>query len=146
MVALTKPLPVAAVQERSLRPMTEPAVRRHVQTAVKKALEMGLASEVIRVEQGHYLVPSTSDAKLTYVVTGTAEDLDCTCQAAEHLPFCVHRAAVSIRRLLSQGLTVEVGTDGVVVAVKRTRVEDTVYPPGRYASLVQDAPPPKEYR
>jgi hypothetical protein len=122
--------------------MAEPAVRRHVQNAVKKALETGLASEVRRLEQGRYLVPSTSDAKVTYVVTGSGVDLDCTCQAAEHLPFCVHRAAVAIRRLLAVGETVEIGADGVALAVRRTRVEDLVCPPGSYASLVQEAPPP----
>ena len=129
MVALPAHPFSSLMEERSLRPMTEAAFRRHVQTAVKKALEMGLASEVRRIEHGHYLVPSTSDPKLTYIVMGTAT-LSCTCQAGEHLPFCVHRAAVAIRRLQANGETVEVGADGIALAVRRTRVEDVLFAGG----------------
>lgn len=116
--------------------MTEPALRRHVQTAVKKAVEMGLAAEVRRVEQGRYLVPSTSRGNVTHVVTGKGQTLDCTCEAGAHLPFCVHRAAVAIRRLFDKGVTVEVGPDGVAHAVSRVRVEDAVFPPAGYPHLV----------
>ena len=129
---------------RALRPMTEPALRRHVQTAVKKAVEMGLAAEVRRLDHGHYLVPSTSRGGVTHVVTGTGADLDCTCEAGEHLPYCVHRAAVALRRLHEQGYAVEVDAAGVMQAIKRTRVEDLVFPPARYGALLEDAPPIRE--
>lgn len=126
-------------ESRSMRAMAEPALRKHIQTAVLKAVKMGLAAEVQRLDHGHYLVPSTTRGSMTHVVTGTGPDLDCTCEAAEHLPYCVHRAAVAIRRLHEQGLTVEVGADGVAQGVKRTRVEDLVFPPQKYPHLVKEA-------
>jgi hypothetical protein len=124
---------------RTMRAMAEPALRKHIQTAVLKAVKMGLAAEVQRLDHGHYLVPSTTRSSMTHVVTGTGHDLDCTCEASEHLPYCVHRAAVAIRRLHEQGITVEVGPDGVAQGVKRTRVEDLVFPPQKYPHLVRDA-------
>lgn len=125
-------------ESRSMRAMAEPALRRHIQTAVLKAVKMGLAAEVQRLDHGHYLVPSTTRGAMTHVVTGKGNDLDCTCEASEHLPYCVHRAAVAIRRLHDQGYTVEVGPDGVAQAVKRVRVEDEIFPPQKYPHLVRE--------
>jgi hypothetical protein len=124
------------VETRSLRGMTEPALRRHVQTAVKKAVEMGLAAEVRRMAHGHYLVPSVTKGNVTYVVTGKGQTLDCTCEAGDHLPYCVHRAAVAIRRLFDAGVAVEIGADGVAHAVTRVRIEDAVFPPDGYPHLL----------
>lgn len=118
------------------KPMTPAKLRTHVQNALRKALEGGVADTVKRLDYGHYLVPSTSRGGVTHVVTGRSQVLDCTCEAGGHLPFCVHRAAVAICRLREQGLTLEVGPDGLLYAVKRERADDLVMPADDYPHLV----------
>jgi hypothetical protein len=116
--------------------MTKAKLRQHVNTALVKALQAGLAETVRRVEHGRYLVPSTSDAKVTYVVTGRSKVLGCTCQAGEHLPYCQHRAAVAICRLREEGYDLELGPDGVLQAVRRERADDLVLPAMEYPQWV----------
>lgn len=66
--------------------------------AIRRALELGLASQVRRIVRGVYQVPSTSEPDVRWTVTVVDGVYDCTCRAAYH-PACVHRAAVYLARL-----------------------------------------------
>ena len=68
------------------------------QKAVAKAIELGGARLVERVQYGVYRVPSaTSDA--TYVVTVHGTQYVCDCTAGIHGKPCWHKAAVLIAKV-----------------------------------------------
>jgi hypothetical protein len=127
---------------RIMRPMTVVQVRAHLQRTLKRALEMDLASRVTRIDYGAYSVPSTSRGGIAYLITGKeGEALTCTCEAQWHMPLCVHRAAVLIRRWESEGYTVRVNERGDVTRVTEEDASDLAYPIHQWPALIQDAPP-----
>lgn len=66
--------------------------------AVEKAIQIGTAASVERVQFGVYLVPSaTTDEK--YVVTAKGSDYRCTCPAGQHGKPCHHAAGVLIAKV-----------------------------------------------
>ena len=126
----------------TMRPLTVPQMRAHLQRTLKRALEMDLASRVVRVEYGSYTVPSTSRGGVTYFITGQeGEPLDCTCEAQFHMPLCVHRAAVLIRRWEADGYTVRVNERGDVTVTVEQDAADLAYPFHKWPALVQDSRP-----
>jgi hypothetical protein len=67
--------------------------------AFAKAIAGNLAATVRRLDRGLYEVPSTSDASVTYIVSGAqAREMTCTCVAGQRRRFCKHVAAVLLRR------------------------------------------------
>lgn len=132
-----------AADTRVMRPMTVSQMRAHLQRTLKRALEMDLASRVQRVEYGSYTVPSTSRGGIAYFITGQdGEPLDCTCEAQWHMPLCVHRAAVLIRRWESEGYTVRLNERGDVTVTAEQDAADLAYPMHKWPALVQDTPHP----
>jgi len=86
-------------------------IRTMQQRAVERAISAGLAARVRRIAFGHYEVPSTSREGVVHTVRhtrgiGGEAALSCTCESG-HRPACVHRAALYVRRLQEQGLTVK---------------------------------------
>jgi hypothetical protein len=67
--------------------------------AFARAIAGNLAATVRRLDRGLYEVPSTSDASVTYIVSGVqAREMTCTCVAGQRRRFCKHVAAVLLRR------------------------------------------------
>ena len=86
-------------------------IRTMQQRAVERAISAGLPARVRRIAFGHYEVPSTSREGVVHTVRhtrgiGGEAALSCTCESG-HRPACVHRAALYVRRLQEQGLTVK---------------------------------------
>jgi len=131
----------------TMRPMTPPQLRAHLQRTLKRALEMALAEKVERVEYGLYLVPSTTRGGLVHTVTGTEPPLACTCEARFHMPLCVHRAAVLVRRWRAEGSVVALDDGGDVVVVTKTDAAALAYPAEAWPALVlaPPEPPPGRY-
>jgi uncharacterized Zn finger protein len=62
---------------------------------------------VRRLALGRYVVPSTSDPRITYSVTGTGprlSDYRCSCPAGSYGNVCAHIGAVALRRVQEQAL------------------------------------------
>jgi len=133
--------------EVNLRPMTELRLLHHVNGRLAEALRMGLDALVEMGDQDEYLVPSVSRGGTGYRVTVNRETalLECGCKAGEHLPFCIHRAAVTLFVWRAQGLGVEIGPDGVVYRVHRERADRLAYEPMHYPALIADEPPLAAY-
>jgi len=108
--------------------MTAAQLRAHLQRTMKKALEMGVPDQVERLQHGVYRVPSTSRSGLVHTVHGTDVPLECTCEAFGHMPLCVHRAAVLIRRWRSEGMAVAVNEAGDVVVRSERDAAELAYP------------------
>jgi len=127
-------------QDQTLRPMTVLQVRAHVARTLTRAHKLHWDEKVQRVRQGLYRVPSTSQDGVVYLVTGLAVPLACTCEANYHMPMCVHRAAVLLRRWAADGIPVWVDEAG------RMSVDaaDLAYPIRQWPALLDGAPPPEE--
>jgi hypothetical protein len=140
----------ALLRERDLRPMTEFAITAHVNTALKKALDTGLY-QAVHDTGDHYLVPSTTRGGEHHLVRLTPRpapqppEMSCSCEAGQFLPFCVHRAAVTIHRWTANGYDVEVGPRGQVERVLRQPAARLAYDPFAYEALIQDTPPVASY-
>jgi len=65
--------------------------------AIQKAVELGTAANVERVQYGVYRVPSAS-SKRTYLVTVHGAEYVCDCTAGQHGKPCHHTAAVLIAK------------------------------------------------
>ena len=81
--------------------MLEPTPAREL-AAVKKARALGVPARVRRLALGRYVVPSSSDPRVTYSVTGTGPrltDYRCSCPAGGYGNVCHHIAAVALRRV-----------------------------------------------
>jgi hypothetical protein len=141
---------LATARERDLRPMTEFAITAHVNTALRKALDTGLYQAVHDTGE-HYLVPSTSRGGQHHLVRLTPRPenqppaLSCTCEAGAYLPFCQHRAAVTIHRWIANGYDVEVGPKGQVERVLRQPAARLAYDPFSYEAITSDTPPVASY-
>lgn len=130
----------------AVKPMTPAQLRQHLHRILVKALHMGVADQVERVEYGLYLVPSTSERNTVHTVTDRDDGtLACSCQAYAHMPLCVHRAAVWIRRWRADDKEVALDGVGDVVVVSRQDAAALVYPPELWPRLVlEDREPEPE--
>jgi hypothetical protein len=73
--------------------------------AFARAIAGDLAATVRRLDRGLYEVPSTSDASVTYIVSGVqAREMTCTCVAGQRRRFCKHIAGVLLRRTQEDAL------------------------------------------
>lgn len=73
--------------------------------AFARAIAGNLAATVRRLDRGLYEVPSTSDASVTYIVSGMqAREMTCTCVAGQRRRFCKHIAGVLLRRTQEDAL------------------------------------------
>ena len=66
--------------------------------AIHKAVEVGGAAKVQRVQYGAYRVPSAS-SDATYLVTVHGAEYVCDCTAGQHGRACWHKAAVLIAKV-----------------------------------------------
>lgn len=133
-----QPRVVPQRSERVKRPMTTAQLRAHLQRTLAKALAMGVSDQVERIDFGLYRVPSTTRSGLVHTVMGTTSSLECTCEAFGHMPLCVHRAAVLIKRWRSEGKTVVVNDAGDVVVREEVDAAALAFPAG-----VWDTPAPE---
>jgi len=140
-----------AVTEGAMRPMTELRVTAHVNSALRRALEMGLYARVVRLTDFQYEVQSVTTGGLKYAVWLGFNDenvkvpQDCDCEAGQHLPYCLHRAAVQISMWVEEGYEVELAKDGRVYRTKREVAAPLAFDPLSYEALIQDTPPLTEY-
>jgi hypothetical protein len=73
--------------------------------AFARAIAGDLAATVRRLDRGLYEVPSTSDASVTYIVSGVqAREMTCSCPAGQHDHICKHICAVLLRRTQEDAL------------------------------------------
>lgn len=75
--------------------------------AVKRAQTLRTPDAVRRLRLGVYVVPSASDARVLYTVTGVGPRLfqyRCSCPAGDHGHVCHHVAGVALRRVREQAL------------------------------------------
>lgn len=81
-------------------------MRQARQRAIKRAIALGLAGEVIRVRCGWYQLPSTTRPGQVWTVRVVDGRWSCDCEAGRNGRPCVHQAAVYIRKVEAGGATV----------------------------------------
>lgn len=138
---------MAVAIEGEMRPMTELRVTAHVNTALSRALTLGLYAMVEQVAQFTYTVPSESKGGVrhTVLLNVDGQPASCSCEANDHLPFCKHRAAVTISLWVEAGYEVELGRDGRVYRTKRELASPLAYDPHDYEALLEEPPPLTAY-
>jgi hypothetical protein len=142
---------LAPTETPPMRPMTEAAVMAHVNKALARAIELEWHHAVLEGRAGQFLVPSTTRGSRRHTVWVSEfhgdgrYEMACTCEAGAFLPFCVHRAAVTLYLWAQLGYEYEVDREGKVYRLYRQRADVHAYDPTRYEALVQDIPPVESY-